>query len=143
MSGFTSFSSYDTSNLYQIKNVGLCAKCNQRMIIEINKPQKGKEGTMLMIYGKGCDDSRCGGCPIDLDTEYYYCGNCQLDFCKLHSENPNYQGPTSNEKNTQFSYTNYHNKIYMKETLEILMKRAEIEPDIKDILQIKIDNKKF
>ena len=114
------------------------------MVSKSNKPKKKMNGNMQMIYGKGCDDSRCGGGAIDFDAEYYHCSKCKLDFCKLHSENPNYQGPTSNEKeHTQFSYKNYHNKIYMKETLEILMKRAEIEPDIKDILQTKIDNKKF
>lgn len=141
MSRFTSFSSYDTTQLYQIKTSGLCPKCNQVMEIIINKPIKGRQDNLNMIYGIGCDDSRCGGCPIDLDTKYYKCSGCDLDFCKRHVEDPNYQGPTNDEKNnTKLSLEKCHDEIYRKETLEILMKRAETEPDIANILKSQIDN---
>ena len=79
-------STYDETHSYEIKENGVCPKCNKNMETHINKQVLCRNGTKNMLLGVGCDHPECGGCLIKFDEMYYKCVDCSLDYCKNHAE---------------------------------------------------------
>ena len=77
---------YNKNISYEIKNIGICPKCDKNMSILTSERIYSKNKTKNILCGVGCDHTECQGCPIKFGEKYYKCNNCSLDFCQSHAE---------------------------------------------------------